>query len=111
MTEVERRKKQNEMANKWFSEYKPAEMGFLNGRKCYSEKMVKEAYIEGTKENGLQWHKVADGDLPDNTNSVLSDKGVIVYYNFTHDCWVDERASVEIDDVIAWCEIPPFTED
>ncbi|MBR6081232.1 MAG: hypothetical protein IKP60_13905 [Treponema sp.] len=74
------------------------------------EEELIEAYVAGATENGIVWHKVADGDLPGNTDSVLSDKGVVVYYNFTHACWVDERASVEIDDVIAWCEIPQFKE-
>jgi hypothetical protein len=74
---------------------------------------VKEAFLAGLKAGKdmnvpIKWHKVADGDLPDNTDSVLSDKGVIVYYNFTHACWVDERASVEIDEVIAWCELPKW---
>lgn len=67
-----------------------------------------DAFLARLKAGGLKWHKVADGDLPDNTDNVLSDKGVIVYYNFTHACWVDERASVEIDDVVAWCEIPQY---
>lgn len=71
-------------------------------------KALKQAYLAGLKAGRPKWHKVANGDLPDNTDSVLSDKGVIVYYNFTHACWVDERASVEIDDVIAWCEIPKW---
>lgn len=70
---------------------------------------LKEGFLDGLKAGGPKWHKVVDGDLPDNTDNVLSDKGVIVYYNFTHACWVDERASAEIDDVVAWCEIPQFS--
>lgn len=34
-------------ANKWFNEYKPPEMGTLDGEKCYSEKQVKTAYELG----------------------------------------------------------------
>jgi hypothetical protein len=28
------------------------------------ERLVQQAYIAGATENGIQWHKVADGDLP-----------------------------------------------
>ena len=106
-----------QLAEKWVDEW---------GVCCRAENMnanqfAKQAYIAGYNEaqntitqcnrsalSGVKWHKVADGDLPNNTDNVLSDKGTIVYYNFTYDCWVDERTSVKIDDVIAWCEIPKF---
>ena len=91
-----------EMAEEWVT----ANTGF--NLKEPLGKIAMRVYLAGLKAGRPKWHKVADGDLPDNTDSVLSDKCVIVYYNFTHACWVDERASVEIDDVIAWCEIPQF---
>ena len=57
-----------------------------------------------------KWHKVADGDLPNDERDVLTDKQEIAYLA-NDGVWVDTRASVEIDDVIAWCEIPKFAEE
>lgn len=35
------------------------------------DEIVKEAFLAGLKAGRPKWHKVADGDLPDNTDSVL----------------------------------------
>lgn len=58
-----------------------------------------------------KWHKVIDGDFPKDNRNVLSDKGEIVYYENINGVWVEDRTSVEVDDVDAWCEIPKFEED
>ena len=34
-----------EMAEEYLTEYKPPEMVFLNGRKCYSKKQTRQAFI------------------------------------------------------------------
>ena len=57
-----------------------------------------------------KWHKVADGDVPCDNRDVLSDKGEIVYYDNINGYWIDNKASVEIDNVDAWSEIPKFKE-
>lgn len=35
-------------------------------------------YMQGSIENGIDWHNVADGDLPPDRYTVLSDKGTLV---------------------------------
>ena len=62
------------------------------------------------KEQIPKWHKVADGDLPDTNRDVLSDKGDTVYYS-NDGYWAESVGCVELDNVVAWCEIPKFEED
>ena len=94
-----------ELDTKWNNPRQVIEQAYIAG---YNEAQNTITQCNRSALSGVKWHKVADGDLPNNTDNVLSDKGTIVYYNFTYDCWVDERTSVKIDDVIAWCEIPKF---
>lgn len=73
---------------------------------------LKQAYIAGYKagkdNNGsTKWHRVADSDLPSTNRDVLSDKGDIVYYS-NDGYWADSISCVELDSVIAWCEIPKY---
>ena len=74
-----------------------------------------DAYIAGATENGVQWHEVADGDLPKDRHNVL-----VVYLNgeyqrertfasYRHKYWVISGHKTECE-VIAWCEIPQFKE-
>ena len=70
-----------------------------------------EAFHAGYKAGKPKWHKVADGDVPCDNRDVLSDKGEIVYYDNINGYWIDNKASVEIDNVDAWCEIPKFEEE
>ena len=66
------------------------------------------AFHAGYKANKPKWHMVADGDVPWDNRDVLSDKGDIVYYDNINGFWIDNKASVEVDNVDAWCEIPKF---
>jgi len=77
---------------------------------CTSKEEVKEAYLAGLKAGKPKWHKVADGDLPKSKGAVLSDKGEFVYYNSFAQNLVDETYT-EQTDIIAWCEIPKYTEE
>ena len=54
----------------------------------------------------IEWHKVADGDLPDNYRYVWTNVGA-AFYDSRDCCWRDEFGRVY--DVIAWCE-PKFEE-
>lgn len=70
---------------------------------------IAEAYIAGTKENSIVWHKVADGDLPNDTRSVLNEYGTPVYYVTSCQKWYESFTPLtEMKNVIAWCEIPRY---
>ena len=69
------------------------------------------AFIAGYEACKPKWHKVADGDFPCDNRDVLSDKGDVVYYDNINGYWIDNKASVEIDNVAAWCELPKFEEE
>lgn len=73
-----------------------------------------EGYIISAKENGIQWHKVADGDLPEDTSVKRVFVGNNEYYRlyYSHGRWVycDKGGFRFFGDVIAWCEEPLFKE-
>ena len=55
----------------------------------------------------VQWHKVADGDLPKECKMVL------VYtkeFGIDLDVWTGTEFEQSVTEPIAWCEIPAFTE-
>ena len=54
----------------------------------------------------IEWHKVADGDLPDNYRYVWTNVGA-GYYDYRDNCWRDDFGRLQ--NVIAWCE-PKFEE-
>ena len=92
---------------------------------------VKQAYLAGLKTGRLQWHKVADGDLPKGENIhrdiYLKDRYGNLYTGnyFPKDkCHTDDCFAVEILDwgfqgsqfckkgqILEWCEIPKYTEE
>ena len=55
-------------------------------------------------ENAIVWHKVADGDLPDNYRCVWTNVGAGYHDD---DGWWDDFGRLQ--NVIAWCE-PKFEE-
>lgn len=63
-----------------------------------------DLYMAGARENQLQWHKVADGDLPGNDRYVWTNVGAC-YYDEAG--WWDDFGRLQ--NVIAWCE-PKFEE-
>lgn len=90
--------------------------GFKAGREY-----VKNNAFTSMKEQGLfpfgKWHKVADGDLPKENKLYLvqiKDNGLaIAYFNGRH--WETRynlgEAGHCVETVIAWCEIPKYTEE
>ena len=72
---------------------------------------LKEAYVSGATENGIQWHNLRKdpNDLPKDTYDVLDQAGYKVHYNFFQNVWVNEKDEID-NHVIAWCEIPQFKE-
>lgn len=92
-------------------------------------KKVKEAYLAGLKAGRPKWHKVADGDLPKPNIAVLVclqfekwTTTYIAYYRPAIKKWQMynmheaqrqpiEADYIDADEVIAWCEIPKYTEE
>ena len=60
---------------------------------CYSsyneEKIYKDGYIAGAKENGIEWHdlKKNPNDLPKRHGEYLTNIGVLIFDNFLDTRW------------------------
>ena len=70
-------------------------------------KALEQAYLAGAEfgyNKANEWHKVADGDLPDNCRYVWTNVGAGYHDN---DGWWDDYGRIQ--NVIAWCE-PKFEE-
>ena len=85
---------------------------------------MEQAYLAGLKAGRPKWHKVADGDLPKENHFVLVLNKRTGYEIARHapfeeyylDNWVtiDNRSLVQTKNnpsVIAWCEMPKYTEE
>lgn len=90
------------------------------GRKVYGSIEIEEAFLTGLKVGKPKWHKVADGDLPKKVDDYVTNIGVLTYDNYgngvhkwhTPYCEVcDYVDEVGDNEVIAWCEIPKYTEE
>jgi hypothetical protein len=86
---------------------------------------IKEAFLAGLKAGRPQWHRVADEDLPEEQKDMLmSDVLFLVVkrklsteytfelgkYNFSEKEF-EYTHIIGLTDVIAWCEIPKYTEE
>lgn len=61
----------------------------------------------------IQWHKVADGDLPKENRSVISYVQTSIGYEYImahHNTEWYSDSGLKIEPPIAWTEIPTFTE-
>ena len=70
-------------------------------------KALKQAYLAGAEfgyNKANEWHKVADGDFPDNCRYVWTNAGAGYHDD---DGWWDDFGRLQ--NVIAWCE-PKFEE-
>lgn len=102
--------KDEEMAEEWVT----ANTGF-NSKEPLG-KIAVRTYLAGLKAGRPKWHKVADGDLPKEYKIYLvaiKDNGLaIAYFNGRH--WVTKYNLGDfghcVETVIAWCEIPTFTD-
>ena len=73
----------------------------------YNEIKFKRAYLAGAEfgyNKANEWHKVADGDFPDNCRYVWTNAGAGYHDD---DGWWDDCGRLQ--SVIAWCE-PKFEE-
>ena len=95
-----------------------------SGEKLYTKNDLKYAYLAGLKAGRPEWHKVADGDLPKENHFVLVLNKQTGYEIARHapfeeyllDNWVtiDNRCFTQAKNnpiIIAWCEIPKYTEE
>ena len=62
------------------------------------------AYMQGAERYKPKWHKVADGDLPNNYRYVWTNEGAGYHDD---DGWWDDFGRLQ--NVVAWCE-PKFEE-
>ena len=99
----------------------------------HTREAFEQAYIAGYNEaqntitqcnrsalSGVKWHKVADGDLPKECTDVLAidilagkPSEPSLYHFVTSDTWewLPKRiACLSNEQMLAWCEIPTFTE-
>lgn len=84
---------------------------------------IKQAYSDGLKDGRPKWHKVADGDLPKETEFIESDVLLLLVqlrgtkhkryelgrYIFSGNVFSYTHLKL-IEDVVAWSEIPRFEE-
>ena len=69
---------------------------------------IKQAFLAGLKAGKPQWHKVKSGDLPPEDTKVLAFMAggeVCIAHFYRKNVWD------KIGIVIAWCEIPKYTEE
>ena len=92
---------------------------------CTSEEEVRQAYLAGLKTGkdmnvSTEWHDLRKGpqNLPPLdvgsdylSKNVLLDTGVIGCYNYSQKKWCVDMGYRLDKPVIAWCEIPKYTEE
>ena len=74
----------------------------------YREVIALQEHIEELEAGKPKWHKTADGDLPPEDTDVLAllaDKEIYMAHFYRRNVWD------KIGPVIAWCEIPKYTEE
>lgn len=86
----------------------------VKDRKGYNARweLVRNAYLAGAKENGVVWHKAADGDLPKEFDKpylckVYGHFEVGYFMAYKEQPWHFDEYYLDNEDVIAWKEIVP----
>jgi len=117
-----------EYVDKLYAEKVSKEDYDKDGWILYRSEDISDAFLAGIKAGRPKWHKVADGDLPKPNVVVLiclqfekRTTTYIAYYRPAIKKWqmynmheaqrqpiVDDY--IDSDEVIAWCEIPQYTE-
>lgn len=83
---------------------------------------LKEGFLAGLKAGRPKWHKISDGDLPEEEGEYLvcyeTEDGnyrntfILNYTEYDESLhWCDEVFETYDEGVIAWCEIPKYTEE
>lgn len=103
MTEEKIRQKAEAALDKRLGTY-----GYINKDRCCL--IYIDGYIDGATENGIVWHKVADGDIPPDRHNVLSEKGEVVvmkdmrWYEYSPN--YDNILQRSWEEPKYWCDIP-----
>ena len=108
-----------EMVKEYFEELRKKKIPF-NIPNVIKE--IKQAYLAGLKAGRPKWHKVADGDLPKEEGEYLvcyeTDDGnyrnifILNYTEYDESLhWCYDAFKTYGEGVIAWCEIPKYTEE
>ena len=117
--------KDEEMADKYAEEYFGKKTELVE---VWKLKSCKENFLAGLKAGRPQWHKVANGDLPEKEDVFLiyTTKGYLLghyeqggadgkvdycgepYSDFTE---YPSEEELVANEVIAWCEIPTFDKE
>ena len=96
-----------EMAEDYIREETPFDIT-ESGDKLYTQHDLKYAYLAGLKAGRIKWHnlQINSKDLPNGYKTVLNQAGKITNYD-------PNRSFLGLDGVgvIAWCEIPTFTDN
>ena len=89
------------------------------------ESIFISGYKLGATENGIQWHKIADGKLPEldekvwvirNANDdipMVAKRHIYTCYGRTEwewKCYWGSGFDLKQNEIFAWCEIPQFKE-
>ena len=76
---------------------------------------VEGTFLAGLEAGRPKWHKIADGDLPKENKRYLCKIKEFVGGGISYECfdYDTEYSSWKnaCGDVIAWCEIPKYTEE
>jgi hypothetical protein len=111
-----------EMAEKWVTAntgFNPKEplgkiavrtflAGLKAGKDMAEADLATVAYMQGAERYKPKWHKVAGGDLPPEDTKVLAllaPNEICIAHFYRRNVWD------KIGTVIAWCEIPQYTEE
>ena len=95
-----------------------------NGNCGFGDYIARTLFMENCrmrtteKNSGVQWHKVADGDLPKEKQNVLiafkgfqTNKIVVISGFYLKGDFMNENSSkIRKDHVIAWTELPKYKE-
>lgn len=90
----------------------------------FASDYCKQSFLAGLKTERPKWHKVADGDLPKETEFIESDVLLLLVqlrgtehkryelgrYNFSANVFSYTHLKF-VEDVVAWCEIPKYEEE
>lgn len=109
---------EKQIFEEWFEEKKEKCEVYGNGDDFWVDDEIKKfclmGYGQGLKAGRPQWHDLRkdNNDLPKDTVSVLISRGLPrtdrARYNGK---WYGYYSDDEIEDVIAWCELPTFDKE
>jgi hypothetical protein len=85
----------------------------MRGCGIHANQSIREAYVDGAKENGVFWHDLRKNpeDLPSSYHPVLNEHGEHVFYSKDSESWNRCEGNMRPCHVVAWCEVPRFVKE